>query len=182
LPADYLIVEGKSQDERYLAAVAEFGAAIHRLAGAYEGDPDKRKDLIQDVHLALWRSLASFDGRCSLRTWVYRVAHNAATSYVIGQQRSRTSRWMSLDEVATLADPDEGENAAGRRHSLDRLLALIQHLKPLDRQVMLSYLEGLDASAIAEITGISAANVATKIHRVKTLLAQRFQEGVRNAE
>jgi RNA polymerase sigma-70 factor, ECF subfamily len=175
-------VEGKSQDERYLAAIAEFGAAISRLASAYEADPDKRKDLLQDVHFALWRSLASFDGRCSLRTWVYRVAHNAATSYVIGQQRSRASKWLSLDEVAALADPDEGECAADRRHSFDRLLALIQQLKPLDRQVILSYLEGLDAAATAEITGISAANVATKIHRIKTLLAQRFHEGVHNAD
>ena len=175
-------MEGRSQDERYLETVVKFGTALHRLAAAYEADPDKRKDLLQDLHFAVWRSLASFDDRCSLRTWVYRVAHNAATSYVIGQQRSHASKWVSLDEVATLADPDEGERAAGRRHTLDRLLALIQQLKPLDRQVILSYLEGLDAAATAEITGISAANIATKIHRIKTLLAQRFHEGVHHAE
>jgi len=175
-------VEAKSQDERYLEAAATYGAALHRLASAYEADPDKRRDLLQDLHVALWRSLASFDGRCSLRTWVYRVAHNAATTYVIGQRRSRTSAWLSLDEVAAVAGPDEGERAADRRHSVDRLLALIQKLKPLDRQVILSYLEGLDAAATAEITGISAGNVATKIHRIKTLLAQRFHEGVPHAE
>jgi RNA polymerase sigma-70 factor (ECF subfamily) len=170
-------VEGKSQDERYLEAAAAYGAALHRLAGAYEADPDKRKDLLQDVHLALWRSLASFDGLCSLRTWVYRVAHNAATSYVIGQRRSRASAWVSLEEVATVADPAAGERAADRRHSFDRLLELIQRLKPLDRQVILSYLEGLDAAETAEIVGISAGNVATKIHRIKNLLAQQFHQG-----
>ena len=175
-------MEGNSQDERYLEAAAEYGAALHRLASGYEADPDKRRDLLQELHLALWRSLASFDGRCSLRTWVYRVAHNAATSYVIGQRRSRTSAWLSLEEVAAGADPYEGERAADRRHSVDRLLALIQQLKPLDRQVILSYLEGLDAAATAEITGISPGNVATKVHRIKILLAQQFQEGVRNAE
>jgi RNA polymerase sigma-70 factor (ECF subfamily) len=89
---------------------------------------------------------------------------------------------LSLEEVAAVADPYEGERAADRRHSVDRLLALIQQLKPLDRQVILSYLEGLDAAATAEITGISAGNVATKVHRIKILLAQQFQEGVRNAE
>ena len=47
---------------------------------------------------------------------------------------------------------------------------------------MLSYLEGLDAAATAEITGISPGNVATKIHRIKNMLAQRFHQGVRNAE
>jgi RNA polymerase sigma-70 factor (ECF subfamily) len=166
-------VEGKSQDERYLEAAAEYGAALHRLAGAYEADPDKRRDLLQEVHLALWRSLESFDGRCSLRTWVYRVAHNAATTYVIRQRRSHSSAWLSLEDAGSLADPAESERAADQRHSLDRLLHLIQ-------QVMLSYLEGLDAAATAEITGISPGNVATKIHRIKNLLAQRFHQGVRN--
>lgn len=175
-------MEGKSQDERYLEAAAEYGAALHRLAGAYEADPDKRRDLLQEVHLALWRSLESFDGRCSLRTWVYRVAHNAATTYVIRQRRSHSSAWLSLEDAGSLADPAESERTAGERHSLDRLLHLIQQLKPLDRQVMLSYLEGLDAAATAEITGISPGNVATKIHRIKNMLAQRFHQGVRNAE
>ena len=175
-------MEGKSQDERYLEAAAAYGAALYRLASAYEADPDKRRDLLQEVHLALWRSLGSFDGRCSLRTWVYRVAHNAATTYVIHQRRGRASAWLSLEEVGTLADPSEGERAADRRHSVDRLLAMVQQLKPLDRQVILSYLEGLDAAATAEITGISAGNVATKIHRIKNLLAQRFQQGGHHAE
>ena len=173
-------MEVKSQDERYLEAAAEFGAALHRLAGAYEADPDKQRDLLQIVHLALWRSLAGFDGRCSLRTWVYRVAHNAASSYAMGQRRSHTSAWLSLEEAAEVADPADGERDAGQRQLLDRLLALIQHLKPLDRQVILSYLEGLDAAATAEITGISPGNVATKIHRIKNLLARRFHEGGRD--
>jgi len=177
-----LIVEGKSQDERYLEAAAAYGAALHRLASAYEADPEKRRDLLQDVHLALWRSFESFDGRCSLRTWVYRVAHNAATTYVIRERRRHASPLVSLEEVGMLPDPAEGQRAADQRHSLDRLLELIQQLKPLDRQVILSYLEGLDAATTAEITGISAGNVATKIHRIKNLLAQRFHQGVRNAE
>jgi len=101
---------------------------------------------------------------------------------VISQRRSRASAWIGLEEVAAVADPAEGEQAAGRRHSVDRLLKLIQQLKPLDRQVILSYLEGLDAAATAEITGISPGNVATKIHRIKNLLTQRFHEGVRDAE
>ena len=63
-----------SQDERYVAAAAEFGAAIGRLAGAYEANSDARGDLIQDIHAALWRSFAGYDERCSVRTWVYRVA------------------------------------------------------------------------------------------------------------
>ena len=169
-------------EERYLEAAATYGAALQRLASAYEADIDQRRDLLQDIHVALWRSLRSFDGRCSLRTWVYRVAHNTATSYVIQQSRRRASTLVSLDELGSLADPAEGPQAADRRHSMDQLLVLIQQLKPLDRQVILSYLEGLDAVATAEITGISPGNVATKIHRIKQILAQQFRQGGRNAE
>src|SRR5215831_11730601 len=71
------------QDERYAEAVRQFGPALERLACGYERDRDKRRDLLQEIHIALWRSLARFDGRCSLRTWVYRVAHNTATSKVL---------------------------------------------------------------------------------------------------
>jgi len=53
-------------------------------------------------------------------------------------------------------------------------------LKPIERQVILLYLEGTDAASIAEITGISAGNVATKIHRIKKILAGRFGRGDRH--
>jgi RNA polymerase sigma-70 factor (ECF subfamily) len=57
---------------------------------------------------------------------------------------------------------------------LARLLDLIHQLKPPDRQVMLLYLDGLDAWETAEITGLSPGSVATRIHRTKALLARRF--------
>jgi RNA polymerase sigma-70 factor (ECF subfamily) len=65
---------------------------------------------------------------------------------------------------------------------LERLLTLIRRLEPLDRRVILSYLEGMDAASIGEDTGISARNVATKIHRIKNILAHRFHEGGRHGE
>ena len=57
------------QDDLYERAAAEFGAALGRLARGYEADPEKRRDLLQEVHLALWRSFEGFNARCSLRTW-----------------------------------------------------------------------------------------------------------------
>jgi len=62
-----------------------------------------------------------------------------------------------------------------------RSFGLIQRLDPLDRQVMLAYLEDLDAESIAEITGLSVTNVWSKIHRIKNVLVHRFREGGRNA-
>jgi RNA polymerase sigma-70 factor (ECF subfamily) len=48
--------------------------------------------------------------------------------------------------------------------------------------VILSYLEGLDAASIGEITGLAPGNVATKIHRIKNLLSRKFHEGARHGE
>jgi RNA polymerase sigma-70 factor (ECF subfamily) len=174
-----LIVEG-SQDDRYREAAAAYGAALERLARAYEADPDHRRDLLQEIHLALWRSFAGWDGRCSLRTWVYRVAHNAATSHAMRQRRLNSHVAISLEELEHL--PDTTAPDANRQEALGRLLTLVQRLKPLDRQVILSYLEGMEAAEIGEITGMAPGNVATKIHRIKNILTKAFHQGGRHAE
>jgi RNA polymerase sigma-70 factor (ECF subfamily) len=162
-----------SQDQRYREAAEAYGPALERLARGYERDAYLRRDLLQDIHVALWRSLADFDGLCSLRTWIYRVAHNTATSHVLRRRRA-TKGLAGLDEIAELSGPDDPEAAAGTRQALDRLLALIHELKPPDRQVALLYLEDLDAAAIGEVTGLSPGAVAVRIHRLKAILAARF--------
>jgi RNA polymerase sigma-70 factor (ECF subfamily) len=164
------------QDALYEEAAAAYGAALDRLARAYEFDPDVRRDLLQEIHLQLWRSLAQFDRRCSLRTWVYRVAHNIGTKHVIRQRRIR-SRLMSIEDIELTANDRTSEFQA-----LERLSLLIGRLKPLDRQIIVSYLEEMDAAAIAEITGLSPANIAVKIHRIKQILRRWFGEGGRHAE
>jgi DNA-directed RNA polymerase specialized sigma24 family protein len=72
--------------------------ALDRLARAYEADPDKRRNLLQEIHVALWLSFEKFEGRCSLKTWVYRVAHNTATSVVI-RRKVRAPAFVGLEEV-----------------------------------------------------------------------------------
>ena len=89
---------------------------------------------------------------------------------------------VSLEEIENMADQDNCERAVLRQETLDRLQVLIRRLKPLDRQVFLSYLEGMDANSIGEITGLSAGNVATKIHRIKNILSRNFHEGGRDDE
>jgi RNA polymerase sigma-70 factor (ECF subfamily) len=177
-----MLAQPSTQDDLYRDAADLYAAALERLAHAYEADAEVRRDLLQDIHIALWRSFAGFDGRCSVRTWVYRVAHNIAVSHVISQRRKKSQALVGLEELESVSDHREAELAADRRHSLERLLELIQRLKPLDRQVMLAYFEGLDAASIGEIVGISAGNVATKIHRIKRILARQFQEGGRRDE
>jgi RNA polymerase sigma-70 factor (ECF subfamily) len=169
---------GPEQDELYRQAAGEHRAVLERWARAYEADPELRRDLLQEMHLAVWRSLAGFDGRCALRTWVYRVAHNVAASHVLRRTRGGRGRWLSLDAVAEPAAPEATPEAvAADRHALARLMALIQALNPADRQVMLLYLEDLDGTEISEITGLSPGAVAVKVHRLKAALARRMQGG-----
>lgn len=111
-----------------------------------------------------------------MRTWVYRVAHNVATSHVIRHRRAGARALISLEEIESIPDPKNREAEVDRKRTIERLHTLIQQLKPLDRQLMVLYLEGLDARAIGEITGISPGNAATKIHRIKKVLTARFQE------
>jgi len=149
-----------SQDQLYLRAAREFGQALARLARAYEGDPDQRRDLLQDIHLALWRSFARYNGQCALRTWVYRVAHNVGIS---GRLRRRAPPLASLEELEQAAALGDPEDEAHTAQALARLGRLIRRLKPPpDDQVMLLYLEGLDASTIGDVTGLSAGAVATR--------------------
>lgn len=167
------------QDALYAEARSTFGAELQRLARAYDANSEQQRDLLQEIHLELWRSFLSFDGRCSLRTWVFRIAHNVGASHV-----ARSVRSPRLVDLETLAG-DAVTAAAGaemeRKLSAAMLLHLVHRLKLIDRQVILLYLEGEEASAIAEVTGLSAANVATKIHRIKKLLKQQYSEGASHA-
>jgi RNA polymerase sigma-70 factor (ECF subfamily) len=169
-----------TQDELYKQAVATYGPALVRLARAWEADPDARKDLLQEMHLALWRSMKTYYARCSQRTWVYRVVHNAATSHVLRSRRRRSIPLVSIEEIEVqggIASENHSPPALERAQILDRLYTLIQRLNPLDRQLILLYLEGVDAASIGEVTGISPGYVATKISRIKTILADRFRNG-----
>ncbi len=115
-----------------------------------------------------------------MQTWVYRVAHNVAASHIVRNRRV-TDRLVDLDALETEPGFLDGEVQANQRLSVSRLLDRIYRLKPLDRQIILLYLEGEQAASIAEITGLSAVNIATKIHRIKKLLNRQSAEGTNHA-
>jgi RNA polymerase sigma-70 factor (ECF subfamily) len=154
-----LSVEEADQTDRYRDAAEKYGASLERLARAYEADPEKRRDLSQDIHFQLWRSFQRYDARCSLRTWVYRVAHHVAASHVLRERRVFSSL-VSLEELELLPDKSAGQVDMDQRRNLERLSMLIRQLKPLDRQVVVSYLEGMDAISTGEITGLSPGNIS----------------------
>jgi RNA polymerase sigma-70 factor (ECF subfamily) len=170
-------LQSPSPQDLYENAVTAHGPALVRLARSYEADPDRRQDLLQEIHFALWRSFASYDSRCSVRTWTYRVAHNVAASHVLRHRRHGARDLVSLDALERGTYAVDGERIAGQRIEHDWLHALLRQLKPLDRQLMLLYLEGFDAASIGEVSGLSPGNVTTKIHRIKKILTDRAREG-----
>jgi RNA polymerase sigma-70 factor, ECF subfamily len=156
---------------------AEFSAPLTRLARAHEVDTHLQQDLLQEIHIALWRSLAAFGGHCSLRTWVYRVAHNVAATHVMRNRRRQSHRLTTLDDIDLAGETPDVDAELDEGRAIQKINALIQALKPLDRQVIILHLEGLAADEIADIAGISLANTYTKLTRIRQLLAAQFGAG-----
>lgn len=166
-----------SPDNLYARAIAEFGPALARLAAACERDQGLQQDLLQDIHVAIWRSFATFRNQCSLRTWVYRVAHNTAASFARRHRKFRREQLVSLEELDAQPWPERIDSSVERGYDeaaiTERLRELIRQLKPIDRDVILLYLEGMDAASIGDVLGLSADNVAQKVHRTKKVLRIR---------
>ena len=163
--------ESSSQNTLYREFVSSLTIVVERLARRYESNEARRQDLVQEMHIALWRSFANFDGRCSLRTWVYRVARNVAASHVFRDRKEGANQLVDVDEIENVADPAATDKIVERRCAMDRLQEQIRCLAPIDRQVILLYLEGEGAANIGNMIGLSASNVATKIHRIKKVLS-----------
>ncbi|MEM7778900.1 MAG: sigma-70 family RNA polymerase sigma factor [Pseudomonadota bacterium] len=162
----------------YRQAGEQFAPALARLARAVERDPEKARDLEQDMHCALWSSLKRFKGDCALKTWVYRVAHNVAADHVASAVRG--PKKVPLEEIDALPAPsDTGganpESEAAQALVMAQVAELIRTLPALDAQVFVLWLEGESGADIAEITGLSPGAVSVRVHRIKTLLAGHFE-------
>jgi len=164
----------KEQDDWYSRVAAQWGPALQRIARSCEADPDRRRDVLQDMHVAIWKSHRLFDGRCSERTWIYRIATNVAANHVT-RERRRNAPLISLDLVEDLPGNDTSD-AADQDLALRKLFHIIDRLGNPDRSVITLYLEGLDAASIGEVTGMTPGAIATRISRIKTLLARLFKE------
>ena len=155
--------------------LSDFGPSLRRLCVGYERNRAEQEELEQEVLLNLWRALPSFRGEASLRTWMYRVAHNTATKHchrAMRQPKDTVGDQRLVHQATSEAGPDEQVAQADARA---RLQTHINALKPLDRQLMLLYLEDIPQSEIAEIVGLTQANVSTRVHRIKGELIKRMQ-------
>jgi RNA polymerase sigma-70 factor (ECF subfamily) len=144
------------------------------VAWSYTRDQAEGDDLFQEIALALWTALPRFRGDCSERTWVYRVAHNTAVSFLDGSLRrsKRETTEVPAEEPASEADPEADAIDRQRR---ERLWTAIRELPLNDRQIVVLYLEGFSAAEIEAVTGVSQGNVATKLTRMRQRLAARIR-------
>lgn len=159
----------------YYEAADQFAHAMQRLARVTEANAERRSDLLQDMHFHLWKSLASFDGRCSLKTWVYRVIHNVAASHV-DRERRRPVEGVDFSQIEQMPSPIDLSGLIERDDALTKLHAWIRKLKSTDRQIMTLYLEELSAEEISDVTGFKPGAIATRVSRLKSKLAQDFKE------
>lgn len=149
-----------------------YAGAIARLARSYERDRDMQKDLQQEIWINLWKSLPGFKGACSMRSWVFRIAHNTAATHILRQTRSRRGQWVTIEEAAEQAAPEDVFEQIATCQAREVLLEAIRSLRLPDRQVIALYAEGIPAADISEITGLSPANISKKIQRFKSWLSR----------
>ena len=137
---------------------------VFKVANTYCWHPDDRADLVQDMVAQLWRAWPRYDPARTFSTWMYRIALNVAISFVRKAVRQREVS-VPLDE--TVHDTAALSNAGDMQDRLQRLQAFIDRQAPLDRALLLLYLEDKSQREIAEILGITPTNVSTKINRLK---------------
>ncbi len=156
---------------QFAALLAQHRGIVLKIARGYCAHHEDRLDLIQDISVQAWDAFDSFDpARARFSTWLYRVALNVAISQ-LRRQQLRQRHHAVLDEAALAADDGV---PAEHRQTLRQLEAAIRALPPLDRALMLLHLDDHDHRQIAEILGISSANVSTRLHRLRQQLRARF--------
>lgn len=146
---------------------------VFKVAYSYCPHPDDRADLVQEIAAQLWRAFPGYDAGRSFSTWMYRIALNVAISSLRSRRHDRHS--VPLDEAMhdVPGDQDDHETA----EQLRLLRRYIDRQDPLNRALLLLYLEDRSHREIAEILGISEGNVATKISRLKQRIRDDFSNG-----
>lgn len=152
------------------------GPSVARLAALYEFDTSEREDLVQEIWLAVWRALPGFRNDSSIRTFLFRIAHNRAVSHV--QRRARAAKPVDHDPME-VADPHAGPaRQVEASDTVRRLFAALAGLPLVDRQLIQLSLEGLRQREIAEVLGITENNVAVRLSRARARLRELMEDDI----
>ncbi len=156
--------------EQFAALIEEHKKILYKVCNSYCRNRDDREDLAQEIVIQLWRSFSSFDERSRFSTWMYRIALNVAISFY--RRESVRARHVLSDEEHLLNAADEN---AAQSDEMQALYQFIAALDPLNKALVLLYLDGNSYAEIAGVLGITETNVATKISRLKQTMKQEIR-------
>ena len=159
-------------EKEFMAGVSAHQGILHRIGRLYFEMKSDREDFLQQALLNAWRSYPRFEGRSSFSTWLYKVALNTALMRLRKRQETAAGgERTGLEDLEALAGP---EPRSAPEEDLSRLRRAIRGLQPIDRSVVLLYLEELSYREIAEITGLTENNVGVRLSRIKDRLRERI--------
>ena len=153
----------------FAAAVKDNENLLTRIASVYTNNREDRHDLMQEIIFQLWKSYDGFRYGASFRTWMFRVALNVSLYQV--KKSKRRIEITPLDQYEYLTD--NADEAVDEKWRL--LKEALDQLNPLDKALVMLYLDSKSHQEIAEIIGISVSNVGTKIARIKNKLKSHIK-------
>ena len=157
--------------QEFTRLIKENKGIIYKICNSYCADKTDRDDLAQDIVYNLWKSFNSFDGKFKFSTWMYRIALNVAISFY--RQGKKFKNHDSISEgLIVFEENTESKNEF--ENDLQLLQGFINELREIDKAIILLYLDDKSHREIAEITGFTETNVATKINRIKDKLRTNF--------
>lgn len=153
-------MQNKSDKEtRFLRMLDDNKAIIAKVCYIYASPHALFDDLYQETVANLWCGFDKFRGEAKVSTWVYRAAINTCITWV--SRNKRYADTVGLENINVIAD--ELVRMARYRY----LHSLIARLLPMEKAIVTLWLDDKSYDEIATITGISRANVAVKLHRIK---------------
>ncbi len=160
-----------SIDTHFLQLVnANIGIA-YKVCRIYFREAEDREDVLQEMMYQLWRSFKRFDNRSKFSTWMYSVCLNTALTYKRKSARHRaTEMILEHEQIPNVIESDHDE-------AISALYQAIAALSPINKAIIMLYLEELSYEEIAQITGMSRSNVSVRLVRAKMQL-QKLMENI----
>jgi RNA polymerase sigma-70 factor (ECF subfamily) len=165
-------MDSTDKTEQFLTVIQANKGIIYKVANAYCHNAEDRKDLVQEIIVQLWRSFDNYNDSYKYSTWMYRISLNVAISFYRKENRRKQIAYPLPGSILDFADPGIATEIEADVGFLQQFIA---ELKELDKALLLLYLEEKSHREIADITGLSVTNVATKIGRIKNILKQKFE-------
>ena len=151
-------------EREFTQLVHEQKSTIYTVCYMFARDKDEAADLFQDVLINLWKGIGKFRNDSEISTWVYRVSLNTCISADRKKRKMPTTR---LDMNIDLFDDDDTDS-----RQIQVLRQRIQRLQPLDRAIVLLWLESLSYQEIADIVVLTPKNISVRLTRIRLQLKQ----------